>query len=178
MERARSGNPRRRLAGLLCLLALALLATGCHKRAKSYSLPEVRRAFAKAGLQLETVATDRREIARLLPNSCSLDDADAAKQAIAHMQAILRARPVKDSIGGKVVMSAYLFDTATNTKRITGVGYFEDDGCLYDRPSTNNFLEWKDEGNLLLVGVSGNNNGSTGKAFRGLSAALGGFGMR
>jgi len=170
VECARPRNLRRRLAALLCLLALVLPVTGCHHRSKTYAVPEVQRAFAKARLPLKTVATGRREINRQLrPNSCALDDADAARQAIGHVKAILRAKPKRDSIGGMVVISAYLFDSAADAKRINEVGYFR---CLYMK-SPRVFNESGDEGNLLVVGVSSNNNGTTGAAFERLSAALG-----
>jgi hypothetical protein len=149
--------------------------TGCHHRSRTYAGPEVQRAFAKARLPLERVATGRREITRLLRlNSCALDDADAARQAMGHVETILRAKPKRDSIGGTVVISAYLFDSAADAKRINDVGYFRDgdDGCLYMK-SPRVFNESRNEGNLLVIGVSSNNNGATGVAFERLSAALG-----
>jgi len=175
VECVRSISLRHRLAGLLCLLALVVLAAGCHHRSKTYAAPEVRRAFAKARLPLDTVATGRREIAQLLrSSSCGPDDADALRQAIGHVEAILQAKPRRDSIGGKVVLSAYLFDTAANEKLIKGNGYFQDDGCLYrTRKAPDVFFESRDAGNLLVVGLSSNNNGASGAAFRRLSAALG-----
>ena len=165
-----------RLLAALCLLGLALTAVGCAgHHSRKYTVAELRTAFAKAKVPLATVAVGQRQIVPLLrSNYCGSqppDDPQVLSEARAHLRAVLRSKPQPDKWGGKIVLSAYLFDIKAMRN---GHDFLDQASCLYLPPSHSGGSGDAD-GNLVLwdVNVTPGSSGSEAAGLMRVEGALG-----